>query len=109
MHTLWSDSSNHLSLGVAMPLGVVTGSVATAAWRHEFRLELFGDASDLGRHALGAALMGVGGVTALGCSMGQGVSGLLTLSAASLAVVAGIGVGVVVALRYLAWRVERED
>ena len=75
MHTLWSDSSNHLSLGVAMPLGVVTGSVATAAWRHEFRLELFGDASDLDRHALGAALMGVGGVTALGCSMGKGVSG----------------------------------
>ena len=109
MHTLWSDSSNHLSLGVAMPLGVVTGSVATAAWRHEFRLELFGDASDLDRHALGAALMGVGGVTALGCSMGQGVRGLFALSAALLAVVASMGVSVVVALRCLAWRVERED
>ena len=54
--------------------------------------------------------MGVGGTTALGCSMGQqGVSGLPALSAVSLAAVAGIGVGVVGAPRCLAWRVESED
>ena len=39
--TPWSDSSNRLSFGVAMMLGVVAGGVATVAWRHEFRLELF--------------------------------------------------------------------
>ena len=88
-----------------MPLlgGLAIGVVVAASW--------FRDASDLGRHALGAVPIGVGGVTALGCSIGQRVSGLFILSAASPAAVAGIGAvaGAVAALRHLAWRVERED
>lgn len=106
--TLWSDSNSRLSFGVATMLGVLTGSAATAVARREFRVELFRDAGDLGRHALGAALMGIGGVTALGCSIGQGVSGVSTLSVASLLAVAGISLGAVAALRYLTWRIERD-
>ena len=54
---------------------------------------------DLASHAAGAALMGFGGVTALGCSMGNGVTGLALLSVGSGVAVAGIVVGACVALK----------
>jgi uncharacterized membrane protein YedE/YeeE len=51
--------------------------------------------------------MGVGGVTALGCTIGQGLSGVSTLSLTSFVAVAAIIGGAVAALRYQSWRVER--
>jgi uncharacterized membrane protein YedE/YeeE len=56
---------------------------------------------------VGALLMGVGGVTALGCTIGQGLSGLSTLSLGSVIALAGILGGAVLALRYQVWRLER--
>jgi hypothetical protein len=55
---------------------------AAAVASRSFRIEGFRDTPDLVRHLAGAALMGFGGVTALGCTIGQGLSGLSTLSAA---------------------------
>ena len=43
--------------------------------------------------------MGFGGITALGCSLGNGVTGLAMLSAGSLLAVAGICAGAWLALR----------
>ena len=51
--------------------------------------------------------MGVGGVTALGCTIGQGLSGVSNLSLTSFTAVAGIVAGAVVALKYQAWRLEK--
>jgi hypothetical protein len=51
--------------------------------------------------------MGFGGVTAMGCSIGQGISGLSLLSAGSVLAVAGIVAGVWVATRIQTWQVER--
>jgi uncharacterized membrane protein YedE/YeeE len=53
--------------------------------------------------------MGVGGVTAMGCSIGQGVSGVSTLSATSFVAVFAMIAGAVAALKYQAWRLERES
>jgi hypothetical protein len=61
----------------------------------------------LTNHLVGAVLMGVGGITAMGCTVGQGLSGLSTLSATSILAVMGILAGAVAALRYQAWRVDR--
>jgi len=58
-------------------------------------------------HLVGAVCMGVGGVTAMGCTIGQGLSGLSTLSLGSLIAVAGIGLGAVGALRFQMWLLER--
>jgi uncharacterized membrane protein YedE/YeeE len=58
-----------------------------------FRWEGFRDAQDTALHLLGAVLMGVGGVTAMGCTVGQGLSGLSTLSASSALAVLGIAAG----------------
>ncbi len=51
--------------------------------------------------------MGVGGVTAMGCTIGQGLSGVSTLALGSFIALAGIIAGAVLALRYQVWRIER--
>ncbi len=98
--TLWSDRNTVATYGVMVALGVPLGSAASALARREFRVEGFADARDLGRHLAGALLMGFGGVTAMGCSIGQGVTGLAMLSAGSVLAVAGIVAGAVLALRW---------
>jgi len=102
--TLWSDRNTTASFGILLALGVLLGSALSALLRREFRVESFHDARDLGDHLLGGLLMGFGGVTALGCSIGQGVTGLSLLSAGSCLAVAGIVAGTWAALQWQTWR-----
>jgi hypothetical protein len=51
--------------------------------------------------------MGFGGVTALGCTIGQGLTGISTLAVGSILTFAAIVVGAVAAVRYQTWRIER--
>lgn len=104
----FSDRSKALNLGVTVLLGVVAGAAIGSLLRREFRWEGFRQTEDLANHLLGAALMGAGGVTALGCTFGQGISGLSTLSVGSLMATAGIALGAMVALRYQLWRASRD-
>lgn len=97
--TLWTDKSMVPTFGVMLALGVLVGSYASALLRREFRLEGFASPGDFGAHVLGATMMGFGGVTALGCSIGNGVTGLAWLSAGSVLAVAGIVAGAWLALR----------
>ena len=53
------------------------------------------------------SLMGFGGVTALGCTIGQGITGVSTLAVGSLLALAAIIMGSVMAVRYQVWRLER--
>ena len=103
----FSDKSKVLTMGIASTFGVVLGSWFTAMATRSFRWEGFASTEDLANHLVGATLMGVGGVTAMGCTVGQGLSGLSTLSATSALAVAGILAGAVAALRYQVWRVGR--
>ncbi|MBA2675490.1 YeeE/YedE family protein [Ramlibacter sp.] len=96
--TLWTDKSMVPTFGVMLVLGVLLGSYASAVARREFRVEGFASPADVGAHVLGAAMMGFGGVTALGCSIGNGVTGLAWLSAGSFLAVAGIVGGARLAL-----------
>ena len=52
-------------------------------------------------------LMGFGGVTALGCTIGQGLSGISTLAIGCFLAVGAIVAGCVAALKYQMWRIER--
>lgn len=96
--TMWSDRATVLTFGVALMVGVLVGSHLSARWRGEFRLESFTTPNELASHAGGAVLMGFGGVTALGCSLGNGVTGLALLSVGSALAVAGIIAGAWLAL-----------
>ncbi len=103
----WSDKSKGLSFGIAAALGMVAGSLVYALISKSFRWEGFRDAEDTGNHLVGGALMGFGGVTALGCTVGQGVTGLSTLAVGSMLAFAAILGGAVLGLKYQIWRVER--
>jgi uncharacterized protein len=104
----YSDRNKLLTIGIVSVFGVVLGSTAVALAQRSFRWEGFGSTGDLGHHLAGAVLMGVGGVTAMGCSIGQGISGVSTLSATSLVAAAAMIGGAVLALKYQGWRLERE-
>ena len=103
----FSDASNVLTVGIVSVFGMILGSAACALATGRFRWEGFGGTEDVANHLWGAVFMGVGGVTALGCTIGQGLSGISTLSATSFVAVASIISGAVVALKYQAWRMER--
>ena len=90
---LWTDKSRSVTLGIALTLGVIAGSLLAALLGRSFRIESFRDAPDLARHLAGAMLMGFGGVTALGCTIGQGLSGLSTLALGAALTVAAIVAG----------------
>lgn len=79
----WSDSGRTVSFGIAAAAGTVLGAAASAVLRREFRWEGFRDTGDLVRHIVGGTLMGFGGVTGLGCTIGQGITGVATLSLGS--------------------------
>ena len=103
----FSDRSKLLTIGIVSVVGMVAGSAAHAVLTRSFRWEGFRDAQDTGHHLVGALLMGVGGVAALGCTVGQGLSGVATLSLGSLVAVAAIVAGALLALRWQVWRIER--
>ena len=106
---LWTDKSLHVSFGIASVIGVVLGSLVMALFSRSFRWEGFASMADLRSQLMGAVLMGFGGVTALGCTIGQGLSGISTLAIGSFVAVAGIVVGSVAMLQFMLWQAERED
>ena len=103
----YSDASKVLSAGIAAVAGVVLGSAASALQSKRFRWEGFANPRDLGQHLIGSVLMGVGGVTAMGCTFGQGLSGISTLSLNACVALVAVVLGAVVALRQQAARQER--
>jgi len=104
----FSDQSKHLTQGIVGVLGVVLGSAAVALAERSFRWEGFRGVEDTANHLVGGLLMGVGGVTALGCTIGQGLSGVSTLSVGSVLVLASLMAGGWLALRWQVWRIERQ-
>lgn len=102
-----ADGRQRITLGMALVPGVVLGA-ALGAWRQrEFRWEGFTRTSDLARHLVGAVLMGIGGVTAMGCSFGQGLTGLSTLNWGSMVAAVSMVLGALLALRVQWWLAER--
>jgi hypothetical protein len=104
---LFSDKSKVLTIGIVSVFGVIAGAAAYALATRTFRWEGFGNAEDVANHIVGGILMGTGGVTALGCTVGQGLSGVSTLALGSFIALAGILAGAVLAFRYQMWRLER--
>jgi uncharacterized membrane protein YedE/YeeE len=81
---LLTFTGSTIGFGVAAVFGVILGSFLYVILTGNFRLETFNDRSDMVRHILGAVAMGFGGVLALGCTIGQGVTGMSTLALGSL-------------------------
>jgi len=106
---LWSDASKSVTFGVAATLGVIAGSSAYAVASGNFRLESFRDPNDMLRHIAGGLLMGFGGVSALGCTIGQGITGMSTLALGSMLALVSIIAGCVATLKFELWRIEHQQ
>ncbi|HWV81627.1 MAG TPA: YeeE/YedE family protein [Hyphomicrobiaceae bacterium] len=85
--------------GVATVFGAILGAFVAAKAMGRFRLLTFSDVGDTVRVLLGAVLMGIGGVMALGCTVGQGITGVSTLAVGSFITFAAIVAGAVVGLK----------
>ena len=105
---LWTDKSKIVTYGIASAAGVVAGSAAWALATKSFRWEGFRDAEDTAMHMIGGMLMGFGGVTALGCTVGQGISGFSTLAVGSILTFAALLAGAAAAMKWQYWRMTRE-
>ena len=98
---MYSDTSKVLTVGIVAVAGMILGSAFVSVVTKSFRWESFRNTEDTANHLVGAALMGFGGVTALGCTVGQGLSGISTLALSSLLALPGFILGAYVALLYL--------
>ena len=100
MLMLWTDKSLRMTFGIASAIGVVLGSFAYAISTRQFRWEGFASMEDLRTQLIGAVLMGFGGVTAMGCTIGQGLSGVSTLAIGSFIALTGIVGGAVATMKW---------
>jgi uncharacterized membrane protein YedE/YeeE len=90
-----------INFGIAVVGGVIAGAFVTAKATGQFRIESFTDGADMLRHIVGGSIMGIGGVMALGCTVGQGITGMSTLAAGSLIALLSIIGGAILGMKYL--------
>ena len=105
---LWTDKSKIVTYGIASAFGVIAGSAAYALATRTFRWEGFRDAEDTANHIVGGVLMGFGGITALGCTVGQAITGFSTLALGSIMTFLAIVAGAAATMKYQVWRIERQ-
>ena len=98
---LMTASGNTLTFGIGSVAGVVVGGMAGSLIKGNFRWEACDDPRELRRQMLGATLMGMGAVVALGCSIGQGLSAMVLLSLSAPVTLAAIFAGTALGLRQL--------
>ncbi|SEQ38408.1 YeeE/YedE family protein [Thalassovita taeanensis] len=91
----WTIASSSIpaNFGTGLMGGAFAGALLSALIRGQFAWQSFDNARQTGRYLAGAALMGVGGVLAGGCTVGAGLSGIPTLSIAAILAIVSIGLG----------------
>lgn len=98
-----------VTFGVVALLGVIAGSFLWALLSRGFRWEWFSSWRDFGNHFIGAILMGVGGVLAMGCTIGQAVTGASTLALGSFIAFGGIVLGSALTMKVQYYKMVYED
>ena len=88
-----------ITFAIAVVFGLIFGSFVYALFSRTFRIETFSERTDMINHLVGGALMGIGGVLSLGCTIGQGVTGISTLALGSFVATACIMLGSAIAMR----------
>ncbi len=98
-----------INFGVAALAGVILGSFIYALLTRSFRIEWFVSGRDFLNHAVGAALMGVGGVLSMGCTVGQAITGMSTMALGSVLTFLAIVAGAAGTMKYQYWRMMQEE
>ena len=98
-----------VTFGLVAVLGVILGSFAWAVISKGFRIEWFVNFKDFLTHLIGAILMGIGGVLALGCTIGQAITGISTLAMGSFLAFGGIVFGSAMTMKIQYYKMVYED
>ncbi len=98
---LMTSSAGGLEFSVGSVVGVMAGAFIGSLIRNDFQWEACEDPRELGRQVSGAALMGIGGVVAMGCTIGQGISGFATLAWSAPVTLIAIAAGGALGLHHL--------
>lgn len=107
-YLLSPDNTALINFGVVALSGVIAGSFIYALITKSFRVEWFVSLKDFANHAVGGVLMGVGGVLAMGCTVGQAITGMSTLALGSLLTFFAIVIGAAATMKYQYWRMMQE-
>jgi hypothetical protein len=97
-----------INFGVMALAGVIVGAFLYALASRRFRIEFFRNAGDVVRHGVGGALMSIGGVLALGCTIGQGITGVSTLALGSVLALLSMIAGCALTMKVTLWWMMRE-
>ncbi len=97
-----------VNFGVTALVGIIVGSFLYAIMARRFRVEWFASGGDFSNHVVGGVLMGVGGVLAMGCTIGQAVTGVSTLAIGSILTFLAIVGGAAATMKFMYWRMLRE-
>jgi len=98
-----------LTVGVVAVFGVVLGSLLWSLVSRSFRIEWFRSAKDAVNHIIGAVLMGFGGTLAMGCTVGQAITGVSTLAVGSMLTFAAIFLGSALTMKVQYYKLVYED
>lgn len=101
--------SGLLTFGLISVFGVIVGSFIWSLFTRSFRFEWFASIKDFLSHIIGAALMGLGGVLALGCTIGQGITGVSTLATGSFLALGSIIFGSAMTMKIQYYKIMYED
>lgn len=97
-----------INFGVVALAGVILGSFIYSLFARSFRIEWFVSFRDFGNHAVGGVLMGTGGVLAMGCTVGQAITGMSTAAVGSMLTFLAIVIGAAGTMKYQYWRMMQE-
>ena len=103
------NASVLITVGVLAAVGLIVGSLIDAVISRNFRIAWFASFRDFASSSIGAVLMGIGGVLALGCSIGQGVTGVSTLAIGSFIALISMVFGCATTLKVQYYRIMYED
>jgi uncharacterized membrane protein YedE/YeeE len=108
-YALTPSDTSLISFGVAAFIGVITGSLVYSVVFRKFRFEWFADMKDFISHMIGAIMIGTGGVLAMGCTIGQGVTGVSTLALGSFITLIAIVFGAAITMKIQYYMAVYED
>ncbi len=89
--------------------GIIAGSLLWSLISRSFRIEWFVNFKDFITHVIGAILMGFGGVLAMGCTIGQGITGTSTLAIGSFLALGAIILGSALTMKVQYYKLVYED
>jgi uncharacterized membrane protein YedE/YeeE len=97
-----------VNFGIVALAGIIAGSLLWALISRSFRFEWFASGGDFANHAIGAVLMGIGGVLSMGCTIGQAITGVSTLALGSILTFIAIVAGAAATMKFQYWQMMKD-